>query len=112
MSDAIRLQRVVPAENGGNEAVPAIAERPIPADGDSGESKAVESPQPVEALVADLEAAFCRARDEWMQAEDGSAEELKAFSKARQAAARLQAERRRSATGGNVHISDREGETL
>lgn len=54
MSDAIRLQPVVPAGNGRGEAVSAIVEPAVPAGTDCGASAAVESPQRLEALVAAL----------------------------------------------------------
>ncbi len=51
MSDAIRLQPVVPAGARRGEAVPAIVEPAIPADSHSGSPEAAESPQRLEALV-------------------------------------------------------------
>lgn len=111
MSDAIRLQRMVPAEARRDEAVPAIVERPIPADERDGSPAPVESPQQLEALVAELETALSSVV--WVKANSRHFNSLQVWVTTRTAESAIRAAlieiRRCSATGGNDEICERRG---
>lgn len=108
MSDAIRLQPVVPAGNGRGEAVSAIVEPAVPAGTDCGASDAVESPQPVEALVEALEAELVEARKTYNRVLYGNdtGDVFEAHGDVAALKRSIAIMRRRASTGGNSILNE------